>query len=117
MLTYWKYALRAKLAAAFPSAKLRTGLDGPFDKAQAMLFGTAPRPPISNVLVGQYALGNYYSALPLGFFEDIFLEKSFRTERRVARLSAQKSNGRMIGSDVNYGLSADVIVSDKAQHF
>jgi hypothetical protein len=38
VLTYWKYALRAKMPAAFPSAWLRTGLDEPFDKAQGMLF-------------------------------------------------------------------------------
>jgi len=38
VLTYWKYAPRAKLAAAFPSTSLRTGLDEPFDKAQGMLF-------------------------------------------------------------------------------
>jgi len=38
VLTYWKYAPRAKLAAAFPSAKLRAGLGEPFNKAQGMLF-------------------------------------------------------------------------------
>ena len=27
VLTYWKYALRAKMAVAFPSRGLRTGLD------------------------------------------------------------------------------------------
>ncbi|MGP0594248.1 hypothetical protein ACTRXD_17155 [Nitrospira sp. T9] len=38
VLTYWKYALRAKMTAAFPSRGLRTGLDGPFGKTQGILF-------------------------------------------------------------------------------
>ena len=37
-LTYWVYAPRTKMAVAFPSTRLRTGLDEPFGKAQGMLF-------------------------------------------------------------------------------
>jgi len=37
-LTYAAYAPRVTPAAAFPSTLLRTGLDGPFDRAQGRLF-------------------------------------------------------------------------------
>ena len=38
VLTYYAYAPRVKMAAAFPSSELRTELDGPFGKTQGMLF-------------------------------------------------------------------------------
>jgi hypothetical protein len=38
VLTYQVYAPRVKMAVAFPSSGLRTGLDGPFGKTQGMLF-------------------------------------------------------------------------------
>jgi hypothetical protein len=42
VLTYWKYAPRAKPAAALPLAKRRTGLDGSFGKAQDKPFLNSP---------------------------------------------------------------------------
>jgi hypothetical protein len=38
VLTYWKYALRAKMTAAFPSRSLRTGLGDPFERLRACFF-------------------------------------------------------------------------------